>query len=158
MSHFSSKSSKNLSKSSIFALFFAFFAISLFSNCAKSGPSEKEQMISFAQKNGISYTEDPSGILYQIISTGSGTKPTVSNTITVTYTGLLMNGTQFDAGSIQYPLSSLIQGWQIAVPKIAPGGEIKVLIPSSLGYGAQTVGSIPGNSPLYFDIQLTAVK
>jgi FKBP-type peptidyl-prolyl cis-trans isomerase FkpA len=53
----------------------------------------------------------------------------------------------------------LIQGWQIAVPKIAPGGSMKVLIPSNLGYGSQGAGSsIPPNAPLYFEISLNAVR
>jgi FKBP-type peptidyl-prolyl cis-trans isomerase len=72
----------------------------------------------------------------------------------MTYTGTLLNGTQFDAGTISYPLSQLILGWQIAVPKIGKGGRIKVVIPSSLAYGAQANGGIPANSPLYFDIVL----
>jgi FKBP-type peptidyl-prolyl cis-trans isomerase FkpA len=70
-----------------------------------------------------------------------------------------MNNKQFDAGTITYVLNQLIKGWQIAVPKIGVGGEIKVLIPSSLGYGSAGAGSsIPGNSPLYFNIKLSAVK
>jgi FKBP-type peptidyl-prolyl cis-trans isomerase len=72
----------------------------------------------------------------------------------MTYTGTLLNGTKFDAGTISYPLSQLIVGWQIAVPLIGKGGRIKVVLPSSLGYGAQTTGPIPANSPLYFDITL----
>jgi FKBP-type peptidyl-prolyl cis-trans isomerase FkpA len=116
-------------------------------------------MVNYAKANSINYTEDPSGILYEITNAGSGTKPSLSSTITVTYKGKLLNGTQFDAGTITYALSSLIQGWQIAVPKIAPGGSIRVLIPSNLGYGAQGAGSsIPPNSPLYFEITLNAVR
>jgi FKBP-type peptidyl-prolyl cis-trans isomerase len=116
-------------------------------------------MVLFAKANSINYTEDASGILYEITNPGSGTKPSVSSTITVTYKGKLLNGTQFDAGTITYPLSSLIQGWQIAVPKIAPGGSMKVLIPSNLGYGSQGAGSsIPPNAPLYFEISLNAVR
>jgi FKBP-type peptidyl-prolyl cis-trans isomerase len=72
----------------------------------------------------------------------------------MTYVGTLLNGTKFDASTISYPLSQLIVGWQIAVPLIGKGGRIKVVLPSSLGYGAQAAGPIPANSPLYFDITL----
>jgi FKBP-type peptidyl-prolyl cis-trans isomerase len=115
-------------------------------------------MVAFAKSNSINYTTDETGILYEIITPGSSSRPTINNTITVTYTGLLMNGKQFDAGTITYPLNRLIPGWAIAVPKIGVGGEIKVLIPSSLAYGPTGSGSIPGNSPLYFNIKLSAVK
>jgi FKBP-type peptidyl-prolyl cis-trans isomerase FkpA len=159
MTIFTQKSTKKSLFLSIFAILFAFLGIFTISSCSKSSASESDQMISFAKKNSINYTTDASGILYEIITPGNSTHPTVSNTITVTYVGTLMNGTQFDAGTITYGLSQLIPGWQIAVPKIGVGGEIKVLIPSSLGYGSAGAGSsIPGNSPLYFDIKLTAVK
>jgi FKBP-type peptidyl-prolyl cis-trans isomerase FkpA len=158
MINFSSKSPKKAIFTSILAIFSIILGISAISSCSKSGASEQEQMISFAKSNSINYTTDPSGILYEIITPGNSTKPVATNTITVTYKGLLMNGTQFDAGTITYPLNQLIQGWVIAVPKIGVGGEIKVLIPSSLGYGTRGSGSIPGNSPLYFEIKLSAVK
>jgi FKBP-type peptidyl-prolyl cis-trans isomerase len=163
MTIFTPKTSKMKSFQSILGIFTLLFAILSISACSKSSntssASEKEQMISYAKANSINYTEDASGILYEITNPGTGTKPSVSSTITVTYKGKLLNGAQFDAGTITYPLNSLIQGWQIAVPKIAPGGSMKVLIPSNLGYGAQGAGSsIPPNSPLYFEITLNAVR
>lgn len=159
MINFTQKSIKKGLFSSILGVFMAVFAIITLNGCSKSGASEQEQMISFAKSHSINYTTDASGILYEIITPGNSTKPTVNNTVTVTYIGTLMNGNQFDAGTITYALNQLIQGWQIAVPKIGVGGEIKVLIPSSLGYGSAGAGSsIPGNSPLYFDIKLSAVK
>lgn len=159
MTIFTTKTIKKGLFPSNFTIFTAVFAILLLTGCSKSGASEQDQMISFAKSHTINYTTDASGILYEIITPGNSTHPTVSNTVTVTYIGTLMNGNQFDAGTITYALSQLIQGWQIAVPKIGVGGEIKVLIPSSLGYGSAGAGSsIPGNSPLYFDIRLIAVK
>jgi len=127
-------------------------------SCSKSSASEKEQMTSFAAKNNITYVSDPSGVLYQIITVGNSNKPKLTSTITVTYTGKLMNDKTFDSGTITYPLNNLIPGWQIALPFIGEGGQIKILIPSSLGYGSSGSGEIPGNSPLYFDVSLSKVK
>lgn len=127
-------------------------------SCSKSSASEKEQMTSFAAKNNITYVSDPSGVLYQIITAGNSNKPRLTSTITVTYTGKLMNDKTFDSGTITYPLNNLIPGWQIALPFIGEGGQIKILIPSSLGYGSSGSGEIPGNSPLYFDVSLSKVK
>ncbi|MEN9702552.1 MAG: hypothetical protein RIR55_1894 [Bacteroidota bacterium] len=155
---FTQKALKKANFSSILAIFTLIFAIFTTTACSKSGASEQDQMVSFAKSHNINYTTDPSGLLYEIITPGNTTHPTITNTVTVTYTGLLMNGSQFDAGTISYPLNQLITGWGIAVPKIGVGGEIKVLIPSSLGYGSSGAGSIPGNAPLYFDIKLSGVK
>ena len=158
MIHFTSKTNEKFSFLSIIALFWAIFAILSISGCSKSSASEKDQMISYATKNNITYVSDPSGILYQIITPGNSNKPRLSSTITVTYTGKLMDDKTFDSGTITYPLGNLIPGWQIALPLIGEGGHIKILIPSSLGYGSSGSGSIPGNAPLYFDINLLKVN
>jgi FKBP-type peptidyl-prolyl cis-trans isomerase FkpA len=127
-------------------------------SCSKSTTSENEQMTSYAAKNNITYVSDPSGVLYQIITAGNSNKPRLTSIITVTYTGKLMNDKTFDSGTITYPLNNLIPGWQIALPLIGEGGQIKILIPSSLGYGSRGSGEIPGNAPLYFDVSLSKVK
>jgi len=159
MINFTQKSIKKGLFSQFLSIFIAILAILTLNACSKSGATEQEQMVSFAKSHNINYTTDASGILYEIITPGNSTRPNVTNTITVTYVGTLMNDKQFDAGTITYVLNQLIKGWQIAVPKIGVGGEIKVLIPSSLGYGSAGAGSsIPGNSPLYFNIKLSAVK
>ena len=158
MINFNTKSPKKAIITTFLAVFSIILGIFTISSCSKSGATEQEQMISFAKSQSINYTTDPSGLLYEIITPGNSTKPVATSTITVTYKGLLMNGTQFDAGTITYPLNQLIPGWVIALPKIGVGGEMKVLIPSSLGYGSQGAGSIPGNSPLYFEIKLSGVK
>jgi FKBP-type peptidyl-prolyl cis-trans isomerase len=126
--------------------------------CSKSTANEKDQMTSYAAKNNIAYVSDPSGVLYQIITPGNSNKPRLTSTITVTYAGKLMNDVTFDSGTITYPLNNLIPGWQIALPLIGEGGQIKILIPSSLGYGSSGSGSIPANSPLYFEVSLLKVK
>jgi FKBP-type peptidyl-prolyl cis-trans isomerase FkpA len=144
---------RNLTIASLFI-----FGLLSQTSCSKSSASETDQMTSYAAKNNITYVSDPSGVLYQIITAGNSNKPRLTSTITVTYTGKLMNDKTFDSGTITYPLNNLIPGWQIALPLIGEGGQIKILIPSSLGYGSSGSGSIPGNSPLYFDVSLLKVK
>lgn len=127
----------------------------------KTVDSEQAAILSYAAANGISGTAHSSGIYYQIISPGTGATPTSSSKIYVTYTGKLLNGTTFDSGSTPaggWALSGLIQGWQIGIPLIQKGGHIKLIIPSSLGYGCQGFGSVPGNAILYFDVELTDVQ
>ncbi len=162
MIKFTLKMTKKTPFLSIFTSIMLIIGILSISSCKKNdaiNASEQTQMTDFAKSHSITTTADASGLLYQIITPGNTTKPILSNTVTVTYVGTLMNGSQFDAGTATFPLSNLIQGWQIGIPKIGVGGEIKLLIPSSLGYGTQGAGSsIPGNSPLYFDIKLSAVK
>lgn len=167
MSILTQKTTKTTGFLSILAIFALIFIIFLQSACLKSSEcnvkasytndtnaAQNTAMVAFCTSKNITYSTHPSGILYQIIAPGAATKPNLCETISMTYVGTLLNGTQFDANTISYPLSQLIVGWQIAVPLIGKGGHIKVVIPSSLAYGAQAAGPIPANSPLYFDITL----
>lgn len=123
--------------------------------------SEKDAMVAFCTANSITYTQDPSGLLYQIILPGSDPAPTLSSNISVVYTGKLLNGTTFDATAnpITLALSGVIDGWKIGIPLIKKGGRIKLVIPSALAYSCTGAGtSIPPNSPIYFDVTLTDVK
>jgi len=142
----------------------------LVNSCSKSDTSgcqpatvasEKAQMVAYCSANGINYTEDVSGLLYEIITPGAGPAPVVTSTISVVYTGKLFNGTTFDATAnpISLPLSGVIDGWKIGIPFIKKGGRIKLVIPSALAYSCTGAGaSIPPNTPLFFDVTLTDVK
>ena len=123
--------------------------------------SEKAQMIAYCSANNINYTEDASGLLYEIITLGTGIAPSSSSIISVVYTGKLFTGTTFDATAnpISLTLSNVIDGWKIGLPKIKKGGRIKLVIPSALAYSCTGAGSsISPNTPLFFDVTLTDVK
>jgi FKBP-type peptidyl-prolyl cis-trans isomerase len=96
------------------------------------------------------------GLYYQILTPGTGTNPTVNSTVTVSYTGSLLNGTQFGSSTgFTSSLAGLIPAWQIGVPFIKTGGSILLIVPSRLGYGNTSPGTgIPANSVLVFTINL----
>ena len=127
----------------------------------KTVQSEQAAIINYAATQGISATAHSSGLYYQITSPGSGPSPTSGSKIFIKYTGKLLNGTIFDqqtTASVSYGLSGMIQGFQIGLPLIQKGGTIKLIVPSSLGYGCKGFGSVPGNSILYFEVELTDVQ
>ncbi len=107
----------------------------------------------------IKAVKDPSGLYYQVTREGSGSFPTINSTVTVDYKGKLINGSPFDsAHGLVSPLDKLIKGWQIGIPHIKQGGNILLIVPSALGYGGASLGPIPANSVLLFDIDLTDHK
>jgi FKBP-type peptidyl-prolyl cis-trans isomerase FkpA len=123
--------------------------------------SEDPAMQAYIAAKGITATKDPSGMYYQVESAGSGSQPTINSKVAVKYAGYLLNGSKFDELATPVPdpnnwwsLGGLIVGWQIGIPKIARGGKIKLIIPSSLAYGCSAIGSIPANSVLVFDVEL----
>ena len=53
---------------------------------------------------------------------------------------------------------ALIQGWLKLLPTLHDGDKVKVLIPSSMAYGARGAGQdIPGFTPLIFDLEVLHV-
>ncbi|AHF16612.1 peptidylprolyl isomerase [Niabella soli DSM 19437] len=103
-------------------------------------------------------------MFYEIVNAGTGAAPTGSSTLTVKYIAYYMNGSPYDSTYAAYPdgvttppLNQLIPGWQQGLPKIKEGGQIRLIIPSSLAYGCNPNGGVLANQPLYFNIQLVKV-
>ncbi len=114
------------------------------------------------QKTGV--TELPSGLQYEIITEGTGAKPTAFNTVTCHYHGTLIDGTIFDS-SVQrgkpasFPLNQVIKGWTEGVQLMPMGSKWRFFIPPNLGYGDRQVGGTIGpNSTLIFEVELLGIN
>jgi FKBP-type peptidyl-prolyl cis-trans isomerase len=96
---------------------------------------------------------------------GTGATAEAGDTVTVNYVGALPDGTVFDASAnhgqpFTFTLGAgqVIPGWDQGVAGMKEGGTRLLIIPPSLGYGSQSMGSIPPNSTLQFEVQLVSVK
>jgi FKBP-type peptidyl-prolyl cis-trans isomerase len=110
--------------------------------------------------NNINAIKDASGLYYSVLIPGTGAYPTASSTVSVNYSGTLLNGSAFaPLSAFTSSLSGVIQGWQIGIPHINAGGRILLIVPSGLAYGNTSPGaSIPTNSVLVFTIDLLSFK
>ena len=104
-----------------------------------------------------------SGLQYRVINAGKGTSPGPRDTVTVVYTGKLINGTVFDSNEKTKPatfrVNQLIPGWSEALQLMKPGATWEIVVPSKLAYGARGAGGPIGpNQTLIFKIQLLNVK
>jgi FKBP-type peptidyl-prolyl cis-trans isomerase len=109
----------------------------------------------------------PSGggtLVIEDLVVGTGATAVIGDTVTVHYVGTLTNGTKFDSSydrgqpyPFQIGAGRVIAGWEQGVPGMKVGGKRRLTIPPSLAYGNQTVGSIPPNSTLIFDIDLLSI-
>lgn len=129
--------------------------------------AEEPQILAYAEKDSIDATKHSSGIFYEIIDPGSGNTASLNSKINISYTGKFLDGTLFDQVTNENKepsqLSSLIEGWQIGIPLIKKGGRIKLIIPSAYAYGCNPTkvwngNVIPGNSVLFYDINLIDVQ
>ncbi len=95
---------------------------------------------------------------------GTGPEVAKGGTVTAHYTGALAkDGTIFqsskDSGKpFTAPLTGVIPGWQEGIPGMKVGGTRRLVIPASLAYGDKATGTIPANSDLVFDIELSDTK
>jgi FKBP-type peptidyl-prolyl cis-trans isomerase len=130
----------------------------------KTKPTIEEGTKFLAQnklKPGIKTTA--SGLQYEVITEGTGIKPTSVDSFVVNYRGTLLNGTEFDASANRgQPLSmglwQVIPGWTEGLQLMSVGSKYKFWIPYNLGYGTMGQGQIPGGALLIFDLELLDVK
>ena len=113
-----------------------------------------------ATREGVTVTE--SGLQYEVVTTGEGTKPAVSDTVKVHYRGTLLDGTEFDSSYSRnepavFPLAGVITGWTEGVQLMPVGSKFKFHLPSDLAYGARSTGSITAHSTLIFDVELLEI-
>ncbi len=100
-----------------------------------------------------------SGLMYEIMTKGSGASPASSSTVTVKYTGTLLDGTVFDStanrGPASFQADQVIKGWTEALVTMKRGEKRRLVIPPELGYGDRGYpGVIPGNAFLVFEVEL----
>ncbi len=103
-----------------------------------------------------------SGLYVVTEKAGGEEKPQLSQAVTIYYNGYLLDGTVFDHTDDGQPatfgLNRLIAGWQEGIPYFGKGGNGKLIVPPSLGYGDFDSGPSPGKSILVFDIELIDFK
>jgi len=106
-----------------------------------------------------------SGLKYDDTIVGAGATATKGQTVSVHYTGWLIDGEKFDSSKdrndpFQFLLGAgrVIRGWDEGVQGMKVGGTRRLTIPPQLGYGAQGAGGvIPPNATLIFEVELLAV-
>jgi peptidylprolyl isomerase len=113
-----------------------------------------------------------SGLQYQDLEVGTGSRPLFNQTLVIRYTGWLKSGMKIDSniGPGKTPFrfrlgrSEVLKGWEIGIgggrgiEPMRVGGKRKLVIPPELGYGDQTMGLIPPNSTLVFEVELVGLN
>lgn len=113
-----------------------------------------------ANKNKPNIVSLPSGLQYEVLTEGTGSKPLATNKVTCHYHGTLIDGTVFDSSvrrgqPATFPLIAVIKGWTEGLQLMPTGSKWRFFIPPDLGYGDRQVSpQIGPNSTLIFEVEL----
>lgn len=106
----------------------------------------------------------PSGLQYKILTEGKGPKPTKDDTVSVEYTGTLIDGKVFDSTDrlhqpATFKVTQVIPGWVEVLQLMPEGSTWEVVVPAKLAYGERNVGALIGpNETLVFKIHLVSIN
>ncbi len=131
-----------------------------------AGKKNKAEGLKFLAENGkkAGVTTTASGLQYEILKQGNGTKPKATDKVKVHYRGTLIGGKEFDSSykrgqPISFPLNGVIPGWTEGVQLMNVGSTFKFVIPSELAYGDRGAGKDIGpDSTLIFEVELLAIE
>lgn len=128
---------------------------------AKENLEQAEEFLAEnAERDEVTVTE--SGLQYEVLEEGDGASPDATDTVTVHYTGTLIDGTTFDSSRergepVSFPLQNVIAGWTEGLQLMKEGGRFKLYLPPEMAYGPGGQGSIGPNEALIFDVELISV-
>lgn len=120
----------------------------------------------FLKENGArpEVTTTESGLQYEVLTMGDGSKPTASSTVKTHYEGKLLDGTVFDSSyergePISFPLNGVIKGWTEGLQLMPVGSKFRFYIPYNLAYGERGAGQLIGPyETLIFDVELLGIE
>jgi FKBP-type peptidyl-prolyl cis-trans isomerase len=140
----------------------AAYTAALERQAAQAKTQEDAYLAENATRPEVHTTE--SGLQYEILTVGNGSKPLPTDTVEVNYEGYLIDGTLFDSSylygeSATFPLDAVIPGWAEGLQLMEEGSTYKFYIPSNLAYGSNGIESlIPPYSTLIFTVEFLSIK
>jgi FKBP-type peptidyl-prolyl cis-trans isomerase len=143
------------------------------SPAATAAPSPSPGVDDFNAGAGLTPVTYPDGLKYIDLKVGAGATAISRENVTMQYTGWLSTGVKFDSSrdrgqaftfQINGTTNPVIAGWNEGIPGMKIGGRRKLIVPPSLGYGANAqtnpttqAVTIPANSTLVFVVELVSV-
>jgi len=108
-------------------------------------------------------TTTASGLQYVDTRVGTGKSPKPGQTVVVTYT-ISIGDRRIETSPAGAPFQfavgrgQALKGLDEGVATMKAGGQRKLMVPPSLGYGSEGAGSVPPNTTLLIDVELLEVR
>jgi FKBP-type peptidyl-prolyl cis-trans isomerase len=154
-----------------FGLFFILLFSILVTSCKSEdaerlGP-ENDQINAYIKNKKLAVTDSSTkGLKFIMVKANpAGATLKSGQTVKVNYVGKFIAGKktdeEFDSGEFSFILGAgqVVEGFDKGIAKMRVGEKSILIFDSSLGYGANGVGgSIPGNTPLLFEIAVLLIN
>ncbi|MGA7149756.1 MAG: FKBP-type peptidyl-prolyl cis-trans isomerase [Microbacterium sp.] len=103
--------------------------------------------------------EEPDTTAVAVLKKGDGATVASGDTVSVQYTGVLLDGTVFDSSwergaPAQFSTTGVVVGFGKALEGQTVGSQVLAVIPAAEGYGDAAQGEIPANSALVFVVDI----
>lgn len=103
-------------------------------------------------------------ILMHYYTRGEGVvSPYYTSFVKVCYRGEMIDGTVFDSTHVspsnpmEAKISSLVDGWAVAMERMHVGDSCRIIIPQNMGYASSSTGGVKPYSTLIFDVKLVEI-
>lgn len=101
----------------------------------------------------------PSGVVYKVVTAGTGAMPKATDTVKVHYTGKLIDGKVFDSSvqrgqPAEFALNQVVACWTEGVSQMKVGEKGHLVCPPEAAYGDNGSGMIPPGATIAFDVEL----
>jgi FKBP-type peptidyl-prolyl cis-trans isomerase FkpA len=132
---------------------------------AEINKKHEAEIDEYAKKNNLAVTKTASGLRYIVTKPHTGELLKDGDSVSVHYTGKLLNGEVFDSSipkgapfDLVVSETPVIAAWPEALKLTGMGGKITILVPYYLGYGDRPSGPIPAFGAMVFDMEIMKVK
>ncbi len=110
------------------------------------------------------------GVMYEVLTAGTGAKPTAEDTVTIDYHGTFIDGTVFDssvkppsgrpAEPISMQVARFVPGFSKTLQNMTAGSKWRIVIPGPEAYGpgGGADGAIAPNQTLIFELTLLEIE
>ncbi|MEY3956204.1 MAG: hypothetical protein RLZ73_658 [Bacteroidota bacterium] len=128
--------------------------------------TQDDMIREFITRNGYTVTESQAdGLRYIRLKAGTGDIPAQGKVVKIKYTGRFLSSKAFDGNmartdslSVTVGGTQTVPGFQMGIEKMRLGEKAVIVFPSALGYGVNGNSSIPGYTPLSFEIYVAKIE
>jgi peptidylprolyl isomerase len=141
------------------------FRMTKVTTLAEINKKHETEIDDYAKKNNLEVTKTASGLRYVVTKPHTGELLKDGDSVSVHYTGKLLNGEVFDSSiptgkpfELVVSETPVITAWPEALKLTGMGGKITILVPYYLGYGDRPSGPIPAYGAMLFEMEIMKVK